>query len=59
MLFRQQIETVTPFVEFLGFLQNLIRGHGIRGFPGVFEETGPAFRTTAPLLHLCLILEAA
>src|ERR1039458_4758886 len=51
MLLRQHVETVAHFVELRGFLQNLIRGHGLRSLLGALLEAGPAFITTVSHLH--------
>jgi hypothetical protein len=40
---RQHIEAVADPVELLGFLQNFVRGHELRGLPSAFKEAGPAF----------------
>jgi hypothetical protein len=50
VLYRQRIEAIAYFVEFLGFLQNFFGGHGLRGLLRTFKEAGPTF--VAAVSHL-------
>jgi hypothetical protein len=42
MLRGQHIEAVAYFVEFLGFQQNFVGWHKLRGLLSTFKEAGPA-----------------
>ncbi|MGD0680804.1 MAG: hypothetical protein ABR990_02040 [Terracidiphilus sp.] len=43
MLHRQHIQAIAYFVEFPGFLQNIVGEHNLRGFLRAIKEAGPAF----------------